>query len=105
MNPSIAKPELEKIKRQTLIIDVRDKWEHQKLKKLPNSINIPFLELVSKPEKYIPNKNQLVITYCNYGNRSGQAAQILREKGYLKSFVLEGGVEKYFSEKQNRGVS
>ncbi len=66
---------------------------------MPNSINIPFLELVSRPEKYISNKNQLVITYCNYGNRSGQTAQILREKGYLKAFVLENWVEGYFSEK------
>ena len=94
----ITKPQFEKIKHQSLVIDVRDDWEHQTLKKLPNSISIPFLELVSKPEKYITNKNQLVITYCNYGNRSGQAAQILRERGY-KAFVLEGGVESYFSEK------
>src|ERR1044072_3024827 len=97
MNLTITKPELEKIKHRALIIDVLDHLEHKTLKKLPNSINIPFLELVSKPEKYIPDKNQLVITYCNYGNRSGQAAQILREKGY-KTFVLEGGIENYLKE-------
>jgi rhodanese-related sulfurtransferase len=96
---TITKLEFKKIKHRSLIIDVRDNWEHHQLKKLPNSINIPFLELISKPEKYIPKKNQLVITYCNYGNRSGQAAQILRERGYLKAFVLEGGAEDYFSEK------
>ena len=95
MESTITKPEFEKIQSQALIIDVRDNWEHQQLKKLPNSINIPFLELVSQPEKYIPNKKQLIITYCNYGNRSGQAAQILREKGY-QAFVLEGGIENYF---------
>ena len=88
--------EFNKIKSQALIIDVRDNWEHQQLKKLPNSINIPFLELVNKPEKYITDKNQLVITYCNYGNRSGQAAQKLRKKGYKQAFVLEGGVKNYF---------
>ena len=97
MKLTITKPEFEKIKPQALTIDVRDNWEHQTLKKLSDSINIPFLELVNKPEKYISDKNQLTITYCNYGNRSGQAAQILREKGYLKAFVLEGGVENYFS--------
>ena len=97
MNLTITKPEFKKNKHQALIIDVRDNWEHQTLKKLPNSINIPFLELVSKPEKYIPNKNQLIITYCNYGNRSGQAAKMLKEKGYSNSFVLEGGAESYFS--------
>ncbi|MCE8163757.1 MAG: rhodanese-like domain-containing protein [Candidatus Moeniiplasma glomeromycotorum] len=98
MELTISKHEFEKIKHQALIIDVRDSWEHQQLKKLPNSINIPFLELTSKLEKYLKDKNQLVIAYCNYGNRSGQATQILREKGY-KVFVLEGGVESYFSKK------
>ena len=97
MNLTITKPEFEKIKHQALIIDVRDDWEHQQLKNLPNSLNIPFLELVSKPENHIKDKNQLVITYCNYGNRSGQAAQTLREKGY-KTLVLERGVENYFNE-------
>ena len=92
----ITKSEFNQIKQKALIIDVRDNWEHQQLKKLSNSINIPFLELVSKPEKYISDKNQLIITYCNYGSRSGQAAQILREKSY-KTFVLEGGIERYFS--------
>jgi deoxyribonuclease-4 len=61
------------------------------------------LELISKTEKYLKDKKQLVITYCNYGNRSGQAAQILREKGY-KAFVLEKGIEGYFSEKKNNNV-
>jgi len=97
MKITITKSEFEKIKPQALIIDARDDWEHQQLKKLPNSVNIPFLELVNKPEKYISTKNQLVIIYCNYGNRSGQAAQKLREKGY-KTFVLEGGIENYLKE-------
>ena len=96
MKPTITKTKFDQIKSQALIIDVRDNWEHQTLKKLPNSINIPFLELVNKPENYIKDKNQLVITYCNYGNRSSQAAQILREKGY-QALVLEGGIERYFS--------
>ena len=100
MKPAITKSEFEKNKSQTLIIDVRDNWEHQRLKKLPNSLNIPFLELISEPEKYIKNKNQLIITYCNYGNRSGQAAQILREKGYSQAFVLKGGVENFLKDKR-----
>ena len=95
MKLTITKLEFEKIKSKALIIDVRDNWEHQQLKKLPNSINIPFLKLVNEPKKYIKNKNQLIITYCNYGNRSGQAAQMLREKGYSQAFVLKGGIENY----------
>ena len=96
MKLTLTKLEFEIIKQKALIIDVRDNWEHQQLKKLSNSLNIPYLELVSEPENYIKDKNQLVITYCNFGNRSGQTAKILREKGYLRTFVLEGGVEGYF---------
>lgn len=50
METIITRSEFEKIKQKTLIIDVHDNWEHQKLKKI-------FLELVSKPENYIKGKN------------------------------------------------
>jgi len=59
MGLTITKFQFEKIKPQALIIDVRDNWEHQQLKKLPNSINIPFLELVNKLEKYISDKKPI----------------------------------------------
>jgi rhodanese-related sulfurtransferase len=88
----IDKETFTKIKEQSLIIDVRSKLEHQILSTLPNSINVPYENLITEPEKYIIDKNQLVITYCNYGNRSGQTAQKLREKGYLRAFVLRGGI-------------
>ncbi|MCE8163599.1 MAG: rhodanese-like domain-containing protein [Candidatus Moeniiplasma glomeromycotorum] len=84
--------EFNRIKGSALIIDVRDKLEHQTLKSLPNSINIPYQELISEPEKYLENKNQLIIIYCNYGNRSGKATYFLREKGYRRVFVLKGGI-------------
>ena len=37
----IEKEEFTKIKDRALIIDVRDKLEHQTLKTFPNSVNIP----------------------------------------------------------------
>ncbi|MCE8159090.1 MAG: hypothetical protein I3270_01155 [Candidatus Moeniiplasma glomeromycotorum] len=56
MELALTKSEFEKIKNQVLIVDVRNNWEHQQLKKLPNSVNIPFLELISKPEEYLKDK-------------------------------------------------
>ena len=38
----IDKEEFNKIKEQALIIDVRNKIEHQTLKFFPDSINIPY---------------------------------------------------------------
>ncbi|CAI2186168.1 17919_t:CDS:1, partial [Funneliformis geosporum] len=88
----IGKEEFIKIKDQALIIDVRDKLEHQTLKTFLNSINIPYENLIIEPEKYISDQNKLIIIYCNYGNRSGKAASFLRRKGYSQVFVLKGGM-------------
>lgn len=88
----IDKEEFTRIKEQSLIIDVRDKLEHQTLKSFPNSVNIPYNDLVAEPEKYISDKNKQVIVYCNYGNRSGKVARFLRSKGYSQAFVLKGGI-------------
>ncbi|CAJ0841917.1 10678_t:CDS:2 [Entrophospora sp. SA101] len=59
--------EIEKI---SLVIDARSKSEYQTLKSFPNSINIPYEDLISEPEKYLADKNKLIIIYCNFGNRS-----------------------------------
>lgn len=88
----ITKEEFTKIKEQALIIDVRDKLEHQDLKSFPNSINVPYEDLIAEPEKYLPDKNKLIITYCNFSNRSSKATRFLRSRGYSQVFVLKGGI-------------
>jgi phage shock protein E len=97
MKPTITKPEYERRKKDALVIDVRSELEHRVLPTLPNSINVYYENLMNNPTKYIPNKGQLIITYCNFGNRSGQAAEFLHQQGY-QVFVLEGGIESYFKE-------
>ncbi|RHZ35981.1 rhodanese-like domain-containing protein [endosymbiont GvMRE of Glomus versiforme] len=98
MNPTITPQKYQKLKKKALIIDVRSLLEHQTLPKLPNSINIYYQDLMNNPAKYIKDKNQLVIVYCNFGNRSGQVAEYLHNQGY-NVFVLEGGIESYCSTK------
>jgi phage shock protein E len=102
MKPTITKPGYERRKRDALVIDVRSELEHKSLPILPNSINVYYENLMNNPAKYIPDKNQLIITYCNFGNRSGQAAEFLHQQGY-QVFVLEGGIESYFKEKIKGG--
>jgi rhodanese-related sulfurtransferase len=98
MKPTITTSEYEKNKKGALVIDVRSKLEHQTLPILPNSINVYYEDLINNPTKYISNKDQLIVTYCNLGNRSGQAAEFLHQRGY-QIFVLEGGIENYFKKK------
>lgn len=94
MNFTITLSDYKAVESQALIVDVRDPEEHQTLFKLPNSLNIPYLKLIIDPEKYFKDKNKIIITYCNFGNRSGKAANFLREKGYSKAFVLEKGINR-----------
>jgi len=98
MKLNITASEYEKRRKAALVIDVRSKLEHQTLPVLPNSINIYYEHLMNNPVKYIKDKDQLVITYCNFGKRSGQVAEFLHQQGY-QIFVLEGGVKNYLKEK------
>ncbi|MGL4388065.1 MAG: rhodanese-like domain-containing protein [Brevinema sp.] len=61
------------------IIDVRHSFE-QNTGFLGIAANIPFVAVVQCPPT-LP-KDKVILTYCNYGNRAGQSATILREKGY-----------------------
>lgn len=92
----INKKEFEKIKEKALLIDVRDPAEFQVLKKIPNSINVPYRTLIGNPKKFIPTKETIVVTICNAGHRSTAAAQALREQGYHKSYVLMLGIYGYY---------
>jgi rhodanese-related sulfurtransferase len=40
-------------------------------------------------------KNKPVIVYCKSGNRSGKSCKIMQEKGFVKIYDLEGGIEKW----------
>ncbi|CAJ0746979.1 21012_t:CDS:2 [Entrophospora sp. SA101] len=88
----IDKEEFAEIKEKALIIDVRDKLEHQTLETFPNSINITYEDLINEPAKYVPDKNKLIIVYCNFGHRSSKAVCFLRSQGYSRALVLNGGI-------------
>ena len=99
---AISNKDFDKIKNKSLIIDVRDVAEYQILKKITNSngeiniINIPYYDLIKNPSEYIKNKNQMIITICNAGNRSTAAALMLRKLGYTNTYVLINGIYGYY---------
>ncbi|ASZ08864.1 rhodanese-like domain-containing protein [Mesoplasma chauliocola] len=75
------------------IIDVRGKHE-DKMTGLshPDAINIPYPGIIQKAEQFFPDKNEKLIIVCNYGSRSGLTAKTYRQKGYVNTFVLLGGL-------------
>ncbi len=83
------------IKDQVLTIDVRTVLEVKTLAKLDWAINYEMNYLHSNYEEILKNhENKKIITVCNAGNRSSQAAQFLREKGYDADY-LDGGIYRY----------
>lgn len=68
------------------VIDVRSLSEYES-GHLPNAFYLP---LESVPEALnLINPDSTVIVYCQSGNRSGQATNILVDLGY--KLVLDGG--------------
>ena len=71
----------------TVIVDVRNSWEYE-IDHIPGSKNIPLPEIVGKMEEFKSLKNPVVV-YCQSGNRSGIAVNILKQNGV--SDVYNGG--------------
>ncbi|MDO5393447.1 MAG: rhodanese-like domain-containing protein [Mycoplasmatota bacterium] len=69
----------------TIIIDVRTEEEYL-LKHLKGAINIPLDEI----KNIDIAKDKQIILYCQSGNRSSQAGEILVELGYKHIFDMGG---------------
>lgn len=72
---------------ETTIVDVRTSGEFMG-GSVPGSINIPLQELQDRIDEFREMKGNIVLC-CASGNRSGMAAQLLRQFGFEK--VYNGG--------------
>jgi phage shock protein E len=77
----------ELVKEGALIVDVRTKGEYAG-GHIRNSINIPLDKIDANLGK-LKNKNQVIITCCASGSRSGLAQSGLKSRGYTN--VHNGG--------------
>ena len=57
--------------------------------------NINFLSETFQEDIEKLDKNKPVIVYCKSGGRSAKSAQLLKEKGFVKIYDLEGGIEQW----------
>ena len=64
-----------------LILDVRTPGEFRS-GHVPQAINIPHTELVSRLAELADAKDQEVVTYCERGPRAGFAESVLQEAGF-----------------------
>lgn len=77
----LVKQNSAKEKDNILLIDVRSEEEYG-AGHIQHAINISLDEIEGRLAEIEDHKNKAVILYCNTGNRSGQAAEILVNNGF-----------------------
>ena len=83
--PKVDMTEL--IKKGAMIVDVRSKGEYSS-GHIKGSVNIPVDQIGSNLKKF-KSKDQIIITCCASGMRSGSAKHFLKSQGYAN--VHNGG--------------
>ena len=81
-----------KIAKGALLLDVRSNQEYNE-GHLQGAINIPDYELRNRVQREIQKKNQLVVIYCQYGGRSRNAYNMMKNMGYTNICNLSGGLD------------
>lgn len=81
-----------KIAQGAILLDVRSNQEYNE-GHLQGAINIPDYELRNRVQREIPKKNQLIVIYCQYGGRSRNAYNMMKNMGYTNICNLSGGLD------------
>ena len=71
------------------VLDVRTDTEYN-LGHYPEAVHIPTAKLASEVERRLPNKQTGILVYCNTGQRSRYAADMLKAKGYTNVRYISG---------------
>ena len=79
---------------QTVLLDVRDKWEYE-ICHIDGSINISLSEIMEKKDEL--EKKTRTIIICHHGMRSAMACEYLISEGFEKIVNLEGGIDAWAS--------
>ncbi len=86
---ALVKQNSDKEKDEVLIIDVRSQEEYE-AGHIPNAINIFIDEMEGRLNEIEDYKDKPIILYCNTGNKSGKAAELLVENGFKDVTNAEG---------------
>ncbi len=81
-----------KVAQGAILLDVRSNQEYKE-GHLQGAINIPDYELRNRVQREIPKKNQSIVIYCQYGGRSRNAYNMMKNMGYTNIYNLSGGLD------------
>lgn len=85
------------LKEHAFLLDVRSELEFSH-GHIENATNIDVEKLEQNVEDLIPNKERKIIVYCQSGNRSVRASEILIKLGYQNVYNVVGGYGAYQNE-------
>ena len=74
------------------LLDCRFPVDYEK-RHIPNAIHFPLEAAVADNFEKIPNKDDLLITYCGDGNRGRLTAKVLIENGYTNVYTMGGIID------------
>ena len=83
---------LKRVKQGSILLDVRTKQEFME-GHLDGALLIPYYEISRKIENIVPNKDEMIIVYCQNGGRSKKASETLKKLGYTNVFNLKEGIK------------
>ena len=72
-----------------IVLDVRSNLEYN-LGHYPNAKHIPIAQLKERAPKELPDVNARILIYCNTGQRSRKASEILYSLGYKRVNYIAG---------------
>lgn len=78
------------------MIDTRSPQEFAE-NRINGAINIPDYEILKKARCMLPNKEALIILYCQSGDRSKKAYMLLEKLGYSNLYNLKGGLDNAYN--------
>ncbi len=78
--------------KEAILLDVRSPQEYKE-EHLEGSINMPLYDVEKEIKNTIKNKECTIIVYCQSGNRSKKAVEILSKDGYENLYNIKGGMD------------
>ena len=72
-----------------VLLDVRTQSEYNMVR-IDGAKLIPVDELASRAPAELPDKQQMILVYCQSGMRAGTAARVLSKLGYTNVFNFGG---------------
>jgi rhodanese-related sulfurtransferase len=100
---NITPKELQGIKDEYTIVDVREADELEKEGKIDEAVNMPLGELIRKVRQGDLNelKGNKIVTYCSGGYRGNIAADELNKQGF-DAVTIEGGYSAWKDEEKKK---